>query len=998
MRRCTKVLAGFALSLCSAAVLAADTGGELRGHVESSSGIDIANAVITVKHKGKGITRTVVTNSVGDYVLRNLPVGEYEIIVSGNGYDNDTSSIRIVVGEPAIIETVLGGGDSGNVVRIVGTQIQGLNMSETTSGRSFDYEDIKMMPVENGFESMVLMTAGTVENGSPENFNGASSIGGASSAENGYYLNGINITQIQSGLGSFRMPWEAIEQTNVQTGGVTADFGGALGGIINAVSKSGDNEFRFGSQVRYDPKFGYTAHDSIRLKSDPASYSSGPGISQNNERDDSEYTELNIWASGPIVEDKAFFYVLFNPIRDNDEWANNTVFVERERQSDRWFANFEWFITDEHSIGLTTFNTKRETERLTLPYNKDTNTIGSLSAGNDGKSYAEDGGNFIGITYHGDLSDYLTLDVVFGRTEEEEIPKPANDLPLVNDCSTGTCIGYSSHSDSVIEQQEFTRDQFRADFHLDLDDHAISFGVDQYEIDVYVNNRQNGAVVGDINEVDNSAATGWWDYGIAGVGSIGASAVTDGVSSGTEFVRRRVRNRFSDSTVSSKAFYIQDVWSITDEVTLNLGVRFVDFENTVSSGEAYADLDGNVAPRISAIWDIGGKGQDKLFASFGRYFQPVAARMNITQGSSSIEYFDYYENPTPEQAPALLADGSPSRGDNLIPRFFRQVGITDPNLIASKNLEAMYSEQFSIGYSTQFNDYQASVTGTYNELKRSVEDTDYGPVLVNKLAELGIVDNTGQGSFYVLSNPGDDVEIAYDFDGDGNVDEITLTAEDHLLPKAERKYIAWDFTLQGPVTENFEIYAAYTWSHSYGNTEGLVKTTNGQADPGWTSDYDYGEALDYASGNLPNDRRHSVKLSGIYDINDSMSLGIAYRGASGRPLNKLTPHPEGVDGCAPTSPWAACQSRSYIGAFYDEFGNPVPRGSAGELDWTHNFDLSFTYRDEEILEGLLLKATVYNLFAADTPIDVREWTGPDYGVAEILQRPRYLSLTARLEF
>ncbi|TQV87606.1 TonB-dependent receptor [Aliikangiella coralliicola] len=995
MKKIAKRLITLGLSLCAVKIMAADTGGEIRGQVESNYGKEIANAVVTVTHKTKGTTRTISTNATGNYVLRNLPVGEYSIVVSADGYESDNNTIKIVVGNPAIIETTLGSQTTdGKVIRVVGSVIKKLDMAETTAGRAFDFQEMELMPVNANFESLILMTSGTVENGAPVAFNGASSIGGASSAENGFYLNGINITQIQSGLGAFDMPFEAIAQTNVQTSGVTAEFGGALGGIINSVSKTGDNYFKFGAEVRYDPSFGYTAHDSVRLKSTPETYSI------NNERDASKYQEFNVWASGPIMEDRAFFYVLYNPIQDNDEWATNAVFVSRERKSDRWFVNTEWFITDNHSVKLTAFNTQRDETRVTQNYDALTDQILPLQPGSDGKSFSQLGGNFVGLTYHGELSDHFSMDVVWGRTEEEEVPIPANDLPAVQDCSTGNCVTYSTHSDSALEPQEFTRDQFRADFQLDLENHNISFGIDQYEIDVLVNNRQNGVAVGDLNAVDASAATGWWSYGFAGVGSIGASAVNDGLADGTEFIRRRIRNRFSDSIVSSKAYYVQDSWQASNELTINLGVRFVDFENTVSSGEAYADLDGNVAPRLAAIWDIGAQGEHKIHASFGRYFQPVAARMNITQGSSAFEYFDYYENPTPGERPVLLPDGSPTRGNTLIPRFYRQNGITDPNLIASKNLKAMFSEQFSIGYGTEINGFEFSATAIFNELKRSVEDTDYGPILDIKLAELGIVNNTGQSSFYVLSNPGEEIELAYDFDGDGTVDNITLTQEDHLLPKAERKYTAFDFVLSGPLTEDFNIYAAYTWSHSRGNTEGLVKTTNGQADPGWTSDYDYGESLDFANGDLPNDRRHSVKFSGLYHLNDSMTIGVAYRGASGRPLNKLTPHPLGVDGCAPTSPWADCQSRSYVGAFYDADGNPAPRGTAGRLDWTHNFDLSFNYRNDDILDGLLLKATLYNVFAADTAIDVREWTTPreDYGIAETLQRARFLSLTARIEF
>ena len=291
-----------------------------------------------------------------------------------------------------------------------------------------------------------------------------------------------------------------------------------------------------------------------------------------------------------------------------------------------------------------------------------------------------------------------------------------------------------------------------------------------------------------------------------------------------------------------------------------------------------------------------------------------------------------------------------------------------------------------------------------------MEDTDYGPVLENVLTRLGFIDPNDpnrdtlreippfQGSFYILANPGEDVEIAYDFDGDGVVDEITLTAEDLQLAKPERKYTAVELTLGGPLSNKFHFDASYTWSKNRGNTEGLVKTTNGQADPGWTSDYDYGESLDHAYGDLPNDRRHSLKFAGRYYLTDKVTIGGILRSASGRPLNILTPHPLGVDGCAPGSPWESCSSRSYVGAFYDENGNPVPRGTAGNLPWTHILDLSLSYRIPLGTGTFQLKGTVYNVLDENEPIDVAEFAGPNYGLPDIYQTPRYMTLTARFDF
>lgn len=989
------------MGICSSA-LAADTGGEVLGQVKDASEAVISGATVTVVHAKKGVSRSAVTNENGEYSFRNLPVGNYSLTVEGNDYRSVESQLSVNVGYPLVIANVLQSSSSKSIEELVvlGTTIQGLNMAETTAGMIFDDSLMDVLPVENGFESMILMTAGTVDNGADDGgvtgsgvFNNANAIGGGSSAENAFYLNGVNITQIESGLGTLRLPWEVIQQTNVQTGGMTADFGGALGGIVNAVSKSGSNEFDYGIEYKIEPS-------SLRAKSPTVRRNSDPSVFHRNHRQDSRsFEEYNVWASGPIVKDKAFFYLLLNPQEEEYASANNATFASTKRKSNRWFTNLEWYINDNHSVGLTAFSTERDRTTRNFNYNADSNSVAEFT----GNSFNEDGGTFLGLNYHGELSDNFSVDFVYGNTEEETIPKPANDLVRVDDCRVvnGNCSIFSTHSDTNIIPTEFSREQIRLDFKWSLGNHDVSFGLDQYDTDVFVNSRPNGASSIDFDDVvtDNTAdPIGAWLYGLGGAGSVGTRALDAGVAQGQEFIRRRVRNRFSDSTVSSRGFYVQDNWQFNEVLNLNLGVRYSDFENTVSSGEAYADMDGNIAPRLGVTWDLNGEGRTKIFGTLGRYFQPVASRMNITQGSSSIEYYDYYTNPNPGNR-TLQADGSPERGNRIVDRQYTQTGFIDPNLIASKNLEAMFSDQISLGFSRELeNGLQFGVRGTFNELKRSVEDTDYGPVLVNKLRELGINDAIGQSSFYVLANPGKDIQLAFDFDQDGTVDEVTLTTADHLIPKAERKYLSLDFTLGGQLTDRFYFNSSYTWAKNYGNTEGLVKTTNGQADPGWTSDYDYGDALDNAYGNLPNDRRHSLKFNGSYDLTENFILGFAVRAATGRPKNRFSPHPQGVDSCAPDSPWRACISRFYIEGFYDKDGNPSPRGSAGSLSTTKNVDLSLSYRNEEFFGGVLLKLTAFNVFNFDEAVDITETDGVDYELGDYFQSPRRISLTARMNF
>ncbi len=322
----------------------------------------------------------------------------------------------------------------------------------------------------------------------------------------------------------------------------------------------------------------------------------------------------------------------------------------------------------------------------------------------------------------------------------------------------------------------------------------------------------------------------------------------------------------------------------------------------------------------------------------------------------------------------------------------------------------MYSDEFTLGYEQEFGDgMKAGIRGIYRNLGRSLEDTDVAPVLAKKLAELGIVDNVGQSSYYVLNNPGEDILMSYDFNGDGEIDNVTLTSEELALPKPKRRYLAVELTLEGNLNDDLRFNSSYTWSKSYGNTEGLVKTDNNQADPGWTTSYDYADLMDHSYGSLPNDHRHSIKFSGSYRLTDDLTLGLVARTTSGRPKSYFSVHPAGVDSCAAGSPWEDCVSVYYDHAsHYDENGNPAPRGSAGNLPWVTNIDMSIAYQTEIYGNDLTLKGTVYNLLDADSATNINEERtyygdngvalNPNYGLVTERQEERFVSFVARLTF
>ncbi|TPH18645.1 TonB-dependent receptor [Litorilituus lipolyticus] len=972
--------------LSAPSAMAADTfNGSVKGVITDTSDVATSGATITLKHKGKNITRTVTTNADGSYTLRKLPVGEYTMTITKEGFDTiQKSDLEVTVGGAIIYNGVLlaEGNTDADIERIsvTGSRISRVDLESSTGGIVVTAGDLAKMPVESGFEAMALLAPGTTGNTA---FGGAS-IGGSSSAENGYYLNGINITTIKTGIGSIDLPWEAISQTEIKTGGIDPEFGGALGGIVNAISKSGSNEFEFGAYGRIDPEATRSHHDNL-LNSDGSVYS-------NSAQDESTFTRASIWASGAIVEDSLFFYALYAPQENDYRAAHSTTLDDGSTTSDRYFGKLDWYINDEHSIEFTTIGFTKKGKGTSYKNNWETQEVGEST----GTYASRSGGDVYGLKYTGLLTDDLSVEVIAGRTVDKTYNAVENSDPLVWSQMTGSWKIISSHTDSTVRESEFIRDQFRFDFNWTLDNHDIKFGLDYTHIDVDYQARPNGV----------PGREGWWDVGYAWDGHV------SGIPAGTPYVKQRIRTDFSDSEVTSTALYIQDTWNVTDQLVLNLGLRYADVSNTVPDGRKYVDVKGQIAPRLQAIYDVFGDGATKVYATYGRYYQPVSANMNIVQGGARRDVHDYYliGDTDANGEVILLPDGSPSTGDH-VSTYIAQDGTTEPALKATSNLESMYNDEITLGFEQELmdGDMVLGMRAIYRDLGRSIEDTDYEGVATKYFEANGITPADGATPGYVLANPGEDFEMKYDFDGDGTIDTMFIPASELGLPPAERQYGALETTLSGIAGDSFTYNASYTWSHGWGNTEGLVKTDNGQADPGWTTSYDYADLMDHGNGDLPNDKRHAFKLNGFYNITEDLTFGFNAIIASGSPINKLGMHPEGVDSCEAGSVWEDCYSRYYgHTSFYDENGNPAPRGSAGTTDWTQELDLSLAYNIELGGGDLMLKATVYNVFDSDTQTGVNQTRtrdgangielNPDWGRTTSRLGARYVSFEARYAF
>lgn len=953
-----------ALGLCFASNVQAqsNTAGAVFGQAS-------AGDTVLVENPATGFKRSISVGSDGQYRASALPTGSYRVTLQRtDGTSSVRENVTVNVGTGTSVNFAAapaGGATNLETIQVTAALVNPIDVSSVESTTILTAEQIAKIPVPRDVTSVALLAPGTVKGDAA--FGNLASFGGASVAENAYFVNGFNITNSFKGLNFANIPFEAIGEQQIKTGGYGAEFGRALGGVVNLVTKRGTNEFHAGGNIFYTAS-------SLRATERDIYSPDGQLISDNSRDKDPTETIASVWASGALVKDTLFGYALLQYGRESGSRSygdNLSVLNDSETaKNPNWLVKLDWNINDANLLEFTGFSDKRETERDVF-----SNPQGISQRQNYlGTVHDETGGNNYVMKYTGYLTDSFTLSALYGTGEYKRsnyginaagerliydgVVSPDNaagiigaaGCPVVSDgrpdavaglipAITSSCSFLGQNLGLTDAQDE--RDQFRIDAEWQLGSHLLRAG---YDSDTF-KSRDGEASEGGVA----------WRYV---------------VRQGRDQVRRRVFQTGADVEVDSEAFYVEDTWSITDTFNAYVGLRWDSFENKNGEGQTYVKQDNQFGPRLGFSWDVNGDSTLKIFGNAGRYALPIAANVAVRGSSPSLysqQYFDYTGVDPVTGAPTGLTEAS------ALSYLNNEFGIgKDPRTIASKNLDPQYQDEYILGFQKAITDnFSGGVRAIYRDLKRSIDDQCDYRVFEQWADDNGYaIDSYNPAFAYChIYNPGRDLNVDIDIDADGTLENVVIPA-DKLGPKSKRTYTAVEFFAEGQITDRFFLQGSYTWSKNKGNAEGGVKSDIGQDDTGVTQDFDYPELMVGADGYLPNDRRHTLKLFGNYEFNEQWSTGANFLYQSGRPINCF-----GVYGDDPVG---------YLNSYFSCDAGPVDpdtgsngttivrRGSAGRTDDIFNLDLNVAYRPSFAEGRLAFKMDVFNVFNRQKALAVDE--------------------------
>ena len=186
-------------------------------------------------------------------VLTALATGSYEVRVLQGGNMVDSATVTVSLGSATTLSMATTVEAIEEIVT-TGTRVAALDTSIAESGLVITADALLEMPVQRDLTSVALLAPGTSRGDYRFGTNGNVAFAGASIAENTSFINGLNTTNFRTGVGFSQVPFEFYETLQIKTGGYSAKYGRSLGGVMNAKSKSGSNDWNFGANVYYESR------------------------------------------------------------------------------------------------------------------------------------------------------------------------------------------------------------------------------------------------------------------------------------------------------------------------------------------------------------------------------------------------------------------------------------------------------------------------------------------------------------------------------------------------------------------------------------------------------------------------------------------------------------------------------------------------------------------------------------------------------------------------
>jgi len=883
----------FCLLLVGSFVSAQQTTSKVVGTVMDSDGNPLPGVTVEATSPKMVGKATAVTDATGTFRLLSLVPGVYKLVFSLQGFQTLVrEQIPVILEQTISIKETLQIGKLEEQITVIG-QSPLIDVKSTVKGMTITKEVFQLLPKGRDFDALMTAIPGV----SNEAMLGGTSVDGASGLENVYYVDGTDVTDIVYGDRAQGAAFELIDEVQVKASGYQAEFGGSLGGVVSVITRSGGNAFHGellgfynGSPLRDKYRKGL----ELNLENDSVATYYAYDFFNGKNKDNRIEAGGNL--GGYIIKDRLWFFGSFLPVfYDNTRtvtYFDNTV---KDWKRTERYINFSGKVTAQP---FTNLRLSASVVNNFYKYKGDlSNVYGSpnpaVSYDNYGFSYPNISGSVSADLTVGNNLMISARGGYFNTDRNNQLVTPPDepcfqflteapggyfrttnigllDVPASYQRATGY-YNYARANAMVVNKNQNQKYSANADvtYFLNLaGEHAWKLGGQ------FVRQGQNYDATSKNPVLFFAWNRDFIAYGVNyGRGKYGYYGVRGNDVTGPY-------GDFYKAYSNRWALYIQDSWTITPKLTVNIGLRTEsEFIPSYATGNPlYESLepikfgfDKKLAPRFGFVYDVYGDSSLKVFGSLGWFYDVMKLQMASGSYGGFKWKSTYYALDTYEWDKIGVGGNFP--GTPLLPGGtfdFRAPSFdsTDPDM------KPMGMREISFGGEKKLReDLALSVRFINKHLMWAIED-------------IGIF--LADGEHYYTTNPGGPF-INQKWVEARAAGSIPANAPD--CPKAKRDYYGINIALDKRFSNNWMGGFSYTYSQLRGNYNGLASGDEyGRTDPNTERYFDswylaYDNNLKKIDGLLPGDRPHYFKAYGSYMFPFGLTTGLIVNAMSGIPTS-----------------------------------------------------------------------------------------------------------------
>jgi Carboxypeptidase regulatory-like domain/TonB-dependent Receptor Plug Domain len=879
------------LCLSASSAWAQETRGSIEGVVKDASGAVLPGATVEARSPSLVGIQSTTSDGNGIYRFPALSPGIYEVSATLSGFTTKkVADIQLNLGQTLKVDFSLPIAGMTESVQVT-AESPLIDVKGNAASVSIQADVIDRIPKGRDFTSVINSAPGTSAN---EARGGGTMVDGSSASENRFIVDGLDTTNLRTGTSSSDVPIDFLEQVQVKSSGYNAEYRAATGGVVSAITKSGSNTLHGTAGTYYsDNKYRGDIRKSLRLNPTNnllAEYITVP-------RDKGHSYDPIFDIGGPVLRDKAWFYVGYNPRRSwNQRTATFTQNVPDGGSQTRTFENSNGITPEDNFLRYTlTGQVSHNIRARFAGANEWTKGGIAFPALEPNSTSTSNPRTFIlpSASCINTVCNPNALQRSDFRDDQATgvIDWVVNSKTYIN--VTTSRLFYGSHNAGAEQNNNIVRTFSGSNVGL------LDVPASLQQPNGYADGPGNAWAVKDNYGRFNVNADVTRYAHFKGEHAFKAGfqweRITNDVDTGqrapnialswdatrTTLSNTQVRGKYGYYLVNriftqgaihanNNGVFFQDAWTLNRKLTLNYGVR-TESEDIPSYSPAdpgvHFGWSDKIAPRLGFAYDVKGDSQWKVYGSWG-VFNDIT-KLEMPRGSWGADHWllYYYTLDTPNW-PSISCDGPPGSGcpgtfieqvDNRHPSNDRNNPLIDPNLKPVRTQELTGGFDHELARTMSF-----GIRYSHKWLDRTIED-------------VGIA-VPGVGEVFYIANPG--FGIAQHILGD----QFPTT------PKAKRIYDGVEFRLRKRLANRWSTDSSFLISRLYGNYSGLASSDeNGRTSPNVDRLFDglymsFDETGKPLYGRLATDRPFTFKTQTTYDLPWGTGLGVFFYAASGQPL------------------------------------------------------------------------------------------------------------------